>query len=437
MIRIFAAMTALSATSLAAGSEEKSVFTNGGRWLALGDSITESGHYVTWMEYFFRCRTGGRITSWNGGVGGDTSKGGLRRIDKEIALARPSLVSVMFGMNDVNRGAFTPEAGKEFLDAESARTRVRYATNLRALLDRMEAAGATALVLAPTPFDHADFLSAPDLPGVDEVLRALSDEAREIAAERGVAFVDIHAAMKRENARFQNLVPGETLIGADRVHPGAIGQLVVAITIASQTLPLGTREAEIEEFRREGEDWSFTVKLPALPVILPNKLGPESFLEELRDKLGRDILSIPQMKGRYVLLAEGKNCGSFSGEELAKGVDLSRLAQFPATVASASLWELLTRKMHLQWEYRQIAWCEFMASEKSPGVSDLENVVRILREMQVEKPWLRAPIERRLENYPRLKASEEDLLRRIEATEREIDALKFPGEIRCVLRQEN
>jgi hypothetical protein len=249
--------------------------------------------------------------------------------------------------------------------------------------------------------------------------------------------VDIHAALKRENARFQGLVPGETLIGADRVHPGALGQLVTAIEIASHTLPLGAREVEIEEFQQEGEDWSFTVKLPTLPVVLSSQLGPVSYLEELRDKLGRDILSIQQMEGRYVLLAEGADCGSFSGEELAKGVDFSRLARFPATVASASLRELLTRRMHLQWEYRQIAWCEFMASEKSPGVSDIENVVRILREMQVEKPWLRAPIERRLEMYPQLKANEEDLLRRIRATEEEMDALRFPGKVRCVLRRKN
>ena len=81
----------------------------------LGDSLTEA---APWTELT------GCLHLVNRGIGGDTSRGVLARLNEVIAL-RPRAVFLMVGVNDISRNI-----GK----AESA-------DNLRAILDRLDRAG--------------------------------------------------------------------------------------------------------------------------------------------------------------------------------------------------------------------------------------------------------------------------------------------------------
>jgi len=76
--------------------------------LALGDSLT-AGYRIAARDSFparlqaaLRAK-GARVRVINGGVSGDTSAGGLRRLDWQMA-ERPALVIVELGANDALRG---------------------------------------------------------------------------------------------------------------------------------------------------------------------------------------------------------------------------------------------------------------------------------------------------------------------------------------------
>ncbi len=118
----------------------------------------------------------------NAGVGGNTTKALLRRVDKDVVAKAPLLVVMMAGTNDgLNSGTLaTPD---------------EFRRNLEALCDAIRAKSALLLVLPP-PFHEPDLLSRHkaeaygDLPParrMAEVRRI----TREVAEARGIPVVDL------------------------------------------------------------------------------------------------------------------------------------------------------------------------------------------------------------------------------------------------------
>jgi acyl-CoA thioesterase I len=102
--------------------------------LALGDSLT-AGYGLNQGEGFAEQlqtaleKMGRRVTVINGGVSGDTSAGGLSRIDWALA-DKPAIVILELGANDMLRG----------VDPKTTRR------NLEAIITKAQAAGAKVLL---------------------------------------------------------------------------------------------------------------------------------------------------------------------------------------------------------------------------------------------------------------------------------------------------
>jgi acyl-CoA thioesterase-1 len=102
--------------------------------LALGDSLTagyglkQGEGFADQLQTAFR-KMGRPVTVINGGVSGDTSAGGLARIDWALG-DQPQVVIVELGANDMLRG-LSPDATK---------------ANLAAIIDKAKAAGAKVLL---------------------------------------------------------------------------------------------------------------------------------------------------------------------------------------------------------------------------------------------------------------------------------------------------
>jgi acyl-CoA thioesterase-1 len=138
----------------------------------------------------------------NAGVSGDTTAGGLRRVDW-VLRSRPDVVIVALGANDGLRG----------LPTEATRT------NLVAIVDRLRAAGVRVLLAG---------MRMPPNYG-ETYTRAFARVFPEVARQAGVAFMpfllDGVAA-----------VPG--LNQADGIHPNAAGHAVLADRIWPYLEPL-------------------------------------------------------------------------------------------------------------------------------------------------------------------------------------------------------
>lgn len=152
----------------------------------LGDSIT-NGHRLR-SELAFPHRLGQAlgVPVVNAGISGDTTEGGLQRLDRDVLQHRPRLVVVELGVNDMF-GQWPRE---------------RTVANLRTITQRIRAQGADVILL---------HISIPNVPG-DGHRRHL----REIAKEEGAGLVEDFLG---------GVVPGHTY---DGLHPDEQGQAMLA-----------------------------------------------------------------------------------------------------------------------------------------------------------------------------------------------------------------
>ncbi len=76
-------------------------FKAGDRVVFTGNSITDGGHYHSYIWLYYMTRfPGQRITVYNAGIGGDVSKQILERMDGDVFAKKPTVVTLTFGMND-------------------------------------------------------------------------------------------------------------------------------------------------------------------------------------------------------------------------------------------------------------------------------------------------------------------------------------------------
>ena len=197
---------------------------DGDTFVFLGDSITHQCLYTQYVEdYFYTRMPKVRIHFHNAGVGGDRAQNALDRFEDDVAAFKPKYVSILLGMNDGS-----------YRDFDKA-TFDTYQAGMTTLLDKIEALGATAIPMTPTMFDsRAKKLKGdngePRNTYYNGVLSLYGSWLREQSLNRGLGFVDMWAPLNNLTLEKRKTEAGWTMI-ADAVHPGPIGQTVMATAI--------------------------------------------------------------------------------------------------------------------------------------------------------------------------------------------------------------
>lgn len=215
---------------------------SGQRVLVLGDSITQDGRYVSFLEYYLHS-TGQKCDLISIGLGSETVSGlsepdhpyprpcVLERLDRALQAVKPSVVLACYGMND---GIYHPP-GPERL--------VAFNSGLRQFIGKVRATGAQLVLITPPVFDPLP-LAAKTVPatagkfgygspyaGYDDVLAEFA--AAEVALkEPGVTVIDLHTPMAQALADRRKQEPSFTF-ARDGVHPGDTGHLLMAHIIAA------------------------------------------------------------------------------------------------------------------------------------------------------------------------------------------------------------
>jgi lysophospholipase L1-like esterase len=212
--------------------------------VSFGDSVTAGvGRcgVANWQTYSFlleyRLKVSGiRVEVLNMGVGGNNTRDGLKRLDRDVLAHKPALVVVMFGAND----AAMVDAGPK------ARTEPRvplgeYKANLTQIVRRTQTTGATVVLCTPPPMSRAYAYSKVGAYATHEdmnfMLREYAAAAREVARETGATLVDSFRI-------FTERPDGLELI-QDGCHPNAAGQALIADVLSAPVRKcLTEREAE-------------------------------------------------------------------------------------------------------------------------------------------------------------------------------------------------
>ena len=169
--------------------------------LSAGLGVAADEAYPTLLESRLR-RAGFAYRVVNAGVSGDTSAGGLRRLDW-VLRSRPEIVIVALGANDGLRG----------LPVAALRD------NLTAIVTKLQATGVRVLLVGMrVPPNYGDAYAS-----------AFAETFRDVARRTSAAFVPFLLDGVAGDARLNQ---------ADGIHPNAAGHRAVAEHIWSSLQPL-------------------------------------------------------------------------------------------------------------------------------------------------------------------------------------------------------
>ena len=351
-------------------------FQSGERWGVLGDSITHSGSYHKYVELFYLTRFPTQpLDVINCGVAGDTAPGAVRRLQWDCLDAKPTVVSVMLGMNDVGRSLYdagVTNQNLESLRAERART---YQQAMRKLTKSLLDSGAKVILIKPSIFDDTADLPKANSPGCGVALAKFADQVQAIADEYKVPTVDCNGPMTAINREQQKRDPHFTIVGPDRVHPLSPGHLVMAyeflraqqapavvsrIAIDAAAGRVGQLEnCEVTKLTVLTNQVSFTCLEAALPFPVEASAVPALGYVPFTQDLNQETLLVRGLApGDYELSIDGHAIRNFTAGELADGVNLAGETNAPQLQQSLAVLAALRQKWDAVAKLRTIAYVE-------------------------------------------------------------------------------
>ena len=312
---------------------------NGDTVVFYGDSITEQNYYNQWVQVYVATRFPWmRVHFYGAGIGGDRVTGGWagpidQRLDRDVFSEKPTVVTVMLGMNDGAYQATTDEIEQT------------YVKGYQHLLDsiREHVPGVRLTLLGPSPFD--DVTRPVTFPGgYNAAMQHFAEIDQSLADKYAAVFVNLNppvvAAIQKADAMDAKIAP---LLLPDRVHPDPLAHWVMAeallkgwhapALVSEVTLDahagavVGARNASVSQVEQTDKGLKWSELEYGLPLPLTRSNATQALLEDLTDiekQLNQEILRITRLSpGRYTLSIDGNPVDTFSPEALEDGINLA------------------------------------------------------------------------------------------------------------------
>ena len=411
-------------------------FTKGDRWCAIGDSITHAGDYHKYIYLYYLTRfPKERFEFINCGSGGDTAAGVLRRLDPDILVHKPTVATIMLGINDIwweNNKSIGPND---------------YIRDMGILVDRLKAQNCRVIVITPSPYDSTVKSNAahdPKREGLDRYVRQL----RMLAEKKDVPIVDFFKTMTDLTAQRQIMNPAFTLLSPDRVHPMEPGYLVMAYEFlkyqdvpalvskvnlnAGQQRLVDTNNCQVTELKFNKESISFSLLENALPFPVNDLAASSLALVPFVQELDQEIFQVNGLnQGQYELCIDDTHVGYYSAEELATGVNLATVPSTPQNKQAQRVAKLNNLRHHIFADkLRFIAVMEYIELEKQYPLDDVAAVQADINQVIQKAPNKQAAdaIRKQYEryNYLAIKKAQSQLLKEAQAYDDQIYAMNKP-----------
>lgn len=366
----------------------------GDRVVFFGDSITEQAYYTLPIEKYVALRYPELGVSFvNSGWGGDRAWGGDggmldERLKRDVLAHKPTVVTVMLGMNDGYYTNFDQKAVDAF--------RVSLETLIETLQAELPEVRIT--LIGTSPYDNITPGEQPDWEkniegGYDSVIARYSQAMRDVAEKHQLQFVDMHEPLVGllEKLQAENPKLARELI-PDRIHPGKAGGLIMAAELlkvwqAPEEVP--AVEIEADQFK-EGR----TSANQQLPNVFPLDMGDPltRYLMENSDLLknveGFTVFAPPVLRfnglpaNQVSLRIDGQDCGSFTAKQLSDGIPCTNIPELESHAEQAGkLIDSRNRLAFIKWRYLEVPTKEESEPIKQ-AVAGLADVEKELQKLQ-------------------------------------------------------
>ncbi|MCW3097269.1 MAG: Lysophospholipase and related esterase [Chthonomonadaceae bacterium] len=349
---------------------------DGDRVVFYGDSITDQRLYTTFIESYCVSRFPKKhFTFVHSGWGGDRVTGGGGgpidlRLDRDVFVYKPNVVTICLGMNDGSYRAFD----QGIFDT--------YVKGYRHILDRLtkELPGVRLTLLTASAYD--DFTRPVGFPGgynatliaYGKAVQDLANEYKATLADTNAPLVDALTKAHTEDAALS------TQVIRDRVHPGPGGHIVMAAAVlkawhAPDTVTdveidgksgkvVKSLGSKISGLKVTPESITFTHTDTSLPWPIDrdptgNKdtalMLKVTDIEQTLDRYQIKIVNLPAAK--YAVKVDGEDMGTLSSDQLNAGIDLAGIPTLGPNKQAAALLALIRRHndLHFQkWRTLQV-----------------------------------------------------------------------------------
>ena len=359
-----------------------------------GDSITERRIYTSFIEAYVRTRFPKlNVRFVNSGWGGDTVAGGSGgpvkvRLERDVIAYRPSVVTILLGMNDGRYQPLTEAAYAEFAAG--------YEKIVRTLKTALP--GVRLTLLEPSPYD--DLTQPPQFPGgYNAVLKRFGGFIRALAEREKAEFVDLNSAVlgpltavyAKDSSAAREFIP-------DRVHPGPAASLLMSeAVLKSWNAPAIVTEVEMDAEARNaartirttvasisqtGRTLSWTQKDAALPFPLDRENSPErvaAYSSDFFPAMDDQPLRVKNLKpGGYTLKIDGETIATYPAGQFARGINLAALETPMLKQAREVLKQAnQTGDLHLsRWRLVQVPLAQYGLPHYGATIADLDVLER-------------------------------------------------------------
>ena len=415
MKKFFVLIAAACMTCTAAFAQTVKPFKEGERAVFLGNSITDGGHYHSYIWLYYMTRFPDMpIRVFNGGIGGDTAYDMNKRLDGDIFVMKPSVLMVTFGMNDSGYFEYNGDKPKEFGEQKYQESIKNYQQMEKRFKDLPD----TRIVMVGTsPYDETVQLKEnTPFKTKNETIKRLVEYQKESAAKNNWEFTDLNAPMTAINQQYQQKDPTFTLCGSDRIHPDNDGHMVMAYLFLKAQGFVGKEVADMEinankkqavksenctvsNIKKNGKDLSFDYLAEALPYPLDTIARgwgqKKSQAEVLKvvpfmEEMNTELLKVTGLKGQYKLLIDDQEIGTWSGDELAKGINLAAESKTPQYQQALTVMHLNEYRWEIERTFREYAWCEFgFFQQKGLLYADDRKAIEVMDENLDKNVWLK------------------------------------------------
>lgn len=415
MKKLFVLIAAACMTCTAAFAQTVKPFKEGERAVFLGNSITDGGHYHSYIWLYYMTRFPDMpIRVFNGGIGGDTAYDMNKRLDGDIFAMKPSVLMVTFGMNDSGYFEYNGDKPKEFGEQKYQESIKNYQQMEKRFKDLPD----TRIVMVGTsPYDETVQLKEnTPFKTKNETIKRLVEYQKESAAKNNWEFTDLNAPMTAINQQYQQKDPTFTLCGSDRIHPDNDGHMVMAYLFLKAQGFVGKEVADMEinankkqavksenctvsNIKKNGKGLSFDYLAEALPYPLDTIARgwgqKKSQAEVLKvvpfmEEMNRETLKVTGLKGNCKLLIDDEEIGTWSGDELAKGINLAAESKTPQYQQALTVMHLNEYRWEIERTFREYAWCEFgFFQQKGLLYADDRKAIEVMDENLDKNVWLK------------------------------------------------
>jgi lysophospholipase L1-like esterase len=307
------------------------------------------------------------------------------RLERDVEAYRPTVVTVMLGMND---GSY-----REFRDPIFK----TYADGYRHIVEKLKAdvPGLRLTLIKPSPYD--DVTRKPGFEGgYNAVLIRYGDFVRELAQKAGADYADLNTPVVEATQKaFATDPKGAENLNKDRVHPGPGGQLLMAEALLKawnapsivSSVAIEARDGKVASAEK-AQVTDLTVKdgvvrWTQLDEALPFPIDLKDAATELAvrssdvvDALDRQIVKVDGLgsDSDYTLSIDGEPIGTFGKAQLAEGVNLATLPT-PMKAQAAKVHQLTLGHANVhqaRWRNIQVPYQAAKSPNKARAIEALD-----------------------------------------------------------------